>query len=65
MARRRVGETVIAKTSAERQRAFKAAQAAAGMVRFELYLSPPQQAKLKALGGSDWLRARIDRAKVK
>jgi hypothetical protein len=56
---------MTAKTPAERQRAFKAAQAAAGMVRFELYLSPAQQAKLKALGGSDWLRARIDRAKVK
>ena len=33
-------------------------------LRVEVSLTPEQAAKLAALGGQDWVRARIDRAKV-
>lgn len=33
--------------------------------RFELRLTEAQRVKLLALGGADWLRAKIDRAQIK
>jgi DNA segregation ATPase FtsK/SpoIIIE-like protein len=55
----------MAQTTAERQKAFKAAQKAAGLVRLEAYVTKDQRIKFRALGGDPWLRKKIDRAKVK
>jgi hypothetical protein len=55
----------MAQTTAERQKAFKAAQREAGMVRLEGYVTKEQRVKFFALGGWKWLRDKIDRAKVK
>ena len=52
------------KTPAERQAAFKTARRASGMVRIDVYVSAAQRAKFGLLGGSEWLRKRIDRARV-
>lgn len=52
-------------SNAERQRAFKLAQAEAGMVRLEAYITAAQRAKFRALGGDEWLRKKIDAAKIK
>lgn len=54
-----------AKTNAERQQAFKAAQKEAGYVRLEAYVTKDQRDKFRALGGDAWLRKKIDAAKVK
>lgn len=35
-----------------------------GSVRFDMRLSPEQRAKLEQLGGAQWIRERIDKAKV-
>lgn len=56
---------MTAKTTAERQRAFKAAQRAAGYVRLEAYVTREQRDKFIALGGGEWLREQIDAAKQK
>lgn len=55
---------MTAKTTTERQRAFKAAQAAAGRVRLEAYVSTEQREKFRAIGGDEWLRKQIDKAKL-
>jgi hypothetical protein len=55
----------MAQTTAERQKAFKAAQKAAGLVRLEAYVTKEQRDKFRALGGDPWLRKKIDQAKVK
>jgi hypothetical protein len=55
---------LIAKTSAQRQQAYKAAQRAAGMVRLEAYVTLEQREKFRDLGGDEWLRKAIDRAKI-
>jgi hypothetical protein len=55
----------MAQSTAERQKAFKAAQREAGMVRLEGYVTKEQRVKFFALGGWKWLRDKIDRAKVK
>jgi transcriptional/translational regulatory protein YebC/TACO1 len=55
---------MTAKTNAQRQKAYKDAQKAAGFVRLEGYVTFAQREKLKALGGDAWLRKAIDRAKV-
>jgi hypothetical protein len=55
----------MAQSTAERQKAFKAAQKAAGLVRLEAYVTKDQRIKFRALGGDPWLRKKIDRAKVK
>lgn len=52
-------------TVAERQRAFKASQKAAGLVKVEAWVTLEQREKFRELGGDEWLRKRIDAAKVK
>lgn len=52
-----------AKTSAQRQQAFKQSMKAAGYVRLEAYVTLEQREKFRALGGDKWLRKRIDAAK--
>jgi hypothetical protein len=54
----------MAQTTAERQKAFKAAQKAAGLVRLEAYVTKEQRDKFRALGGDSWLRKKIDAAKL-
>ena len=54
----------MAQSNKERQQAFKAAQAAAGRVRVEVYITKEQRDKLAALGGAEWLRQAIDAAEV-
>jgi len=54
---------MTAQTTAQRQRAFKEAQAAAGRVRVDVYITKEQREKFTALGGVEWLRKAIDRAK--
>jgi hypothetical protein len=56
---------VTAQTTAQRQKAFKAAQRAAGLVRVEFYATEAQRAKVGRLGGSAWLLKQIDKAKEK
>lgn len=56
---------MTAKTNAQRQQAFKAAQKEAGYVRLEAYVTKEQRDKFRALGGDSWLRALIDRARAK
>lgn len=53
----------MAKTTAERQRAFKEAMKEAGFVRLEAYVTKEQREKFRRLGGDDWLRKKIDKAK--
>lgn len=51
----------------ERKRAPGAGRkpvSAAGLVAVNLTVTPQQREKLKALGGSAWLRARIDEAQA-
>lgn len=55
----------MAKTTAERQADFKQAMRDAGYVRLEAYVTKEQREKFRRLGGDDWLRDRISRAKVK
>ena len=50
-----------AKTNAERQAAFRARQAEQPEVRFRC--TKAQREKLDRLGGAQWIRDRIDRAK--
>lgn len=52
-------------TVAQRQKAFKEAQKAAGFVRFEGYITKEQRKAYRELGGDAWLRKAIDRAKVR
>jgi hypothetical protein len=54
----------MAQTTAERQKAFKDAQKAAGLVRLEAYVTKEQRDKFRALGGDSWLRKKIDAAKL-
>ena len=55
-----------AQTPAQRQKSFKAAMKAAGMVRLEAYVTKEQRAKFRdKLGGDEWLRKAISRAKPK
>lgn len=55
---------MTAKPSAERQRAYREAAKKADRVRLPYYVTSIEAAKLKALGGADWLRDRINRAKL-
>jgi hypothetical protein len=55
----------MAKTVAERQKEFKEAQAAAGMVRLEAWVTKEQREKFRRLGGDEWLRKKIDATKEK
>lgn len=57
--------TSMGKTTAERQRAFKEAMKEAGFVRLEAYVTKEQREKFRQLGGDDWLRKKIDAAKVR
>ena len=52
-------------STAERQKAFKEAQRAAGMVRLEAYVTEEQREKFRAIGGDEWLRKKIDKAVLK
>lgn len=54
---------MVAQTAAERQKAFKDALKAAGFVRLESYVTAEQREKFRRLGGDEWLRNRIDKAK--
>lgn len=54
---------VSAKTTADRQRAFKESMKEAGYVRLEAYVTKEQREKFRALGGDAWLRKKIDAAK--
>lgn len=53
------------KTVAERQRSFKKAMREAGYVRLEAYVSRDQRDKFRRLGGDEWLRKKVNAAKVK
>jgi CheY-like chemotaxis protein len=53
------------KTPAERQADFKQAMKDAGYVRLEAYVTKEQREKFRQLGGDDWLRKKIEAAKVK
>lgn len=52
-------------STAERQRAFKEAMKQAGFVRLEAYVTKEQREKFRALGGDEWLRKKINAAKIK
>ena len=54
---------MTAQTTAQRQKAFKDAQRAAGLVRLEAYVTPQQRDKYKAIGATEWLQKRINAAK--
>lgn len=53
----------MAQTVAQRQRAYKESMKEAGYVRLEAYVTKEQREKFRQLGGDEWLRKRIDRAK--
>lgn len=55
----------MAQSVAERQRTFKAAMKAAGFVKLEAWVMPEQREKFRQLGGDEWLRERINKAKPK
>jgi hypothetical protein len=55
----------MAQTTAQRQRAYKESMKEAGYVRLEAYVTREQREKYRQLGGDEWLRKAIDRAKVK
>lgn len=55
----------MAQTTAQRQRAYKESMKEAGYVRLEGYVTREQREKYRQLGGDEWLRKAIDRAKVK
>ena len=54
---------MTAQTTAQRQKAFKEAKRASGLVRLEAYISAEQREKFRALGGDAWLRKKIDAVK--
>jgi hypothetical protein len=51
-------------STAERQKAFKGAMKQAGMVRLEAWVTREQRDKFRQLGGDEWLRKRINAAKL-
>jgi hypothetical protein len=53
------------KTSAQRQKSFRQTRAAEGLVRLEAYVSRELRDKFKRIGGADWLRKQLARAKDK
>jgi predicted Holliday junction resolvase-like endonuclease len=55
----------MAQSTAERQRAFKESMKEAGYVRLEAYVTREQREKFRQLGGDEWLRKKIEAAKVK
>jgi hypothetical protein len=55
-------QAMTAQTVAQRQRAYKAAQREAGLVRLEAYVTREQREKFRAIGGDEWLRKAINRA---
>lgn len=55
----------MAQSVAERQRAFKAAMKAAGFVKLEAWVTKEQREKFRQIGGGEWLRKKINAAKVK
>jgi hypothetical protein len=55
---------MTARTTAERQKAFKAAQKAAGFVRLEAYVTKDQREAFRGLGGDTWLRMVLDMSKI-
>jgi hypothetical protein len=54
----------MAQSTAERQRTFKAAMKAAGYVKLEAWVTLEQREKFRQLGGDEWLRKKIDAAKI-
>jgi hypothetical protein len=54
-----------AQTTAERQRAFKAAMKKAGYVKLEAWVTLEQREKFRRLGGDVWLRKKVDAARTK
>lgn len=55
----------MAQSVAQRQRTFKAAMKAAGYVKLEAWVTLEQREKFRQVGGDEWLRDRINRAKPK
>jgi hypothetical protein len=55
----------MAQSTADRQRAFKESMKEAGFVRLEAYVTKEQREKFRALGGDEWLRKKIDAARLK
>jgi hypothetical protein len=55
----------MAQSTADRQRAFKAAMKEAGFVRLEAYVTKEQRDKFRQIGGDEWLRKKIEAAKPK
>lgn len=53
----------MAQSVAERQRTFKAGMKAAGYVKLEAWVTLEQREKFRQIGGDEWLRERINRAK--
>lgn len=54
----------MAKTLAQRQADFRKAMKDAGFVLLTSYVTKEQRDKFRQLGGDEWLRKRIDRAKL-
>jgi hypothetical protein len=54
----------MAQSTAQRQRAYKQSMKEAGYVRLDAYVTKDQREKFRDLGGDEWLRKAIDRAKI-
>jgi hypothetical protein len=54
----------MAKTTAERQADFKRSMKEAGYVKLEAWVTKEQRDKFRQIGGDEWLRKRIDAAKL-
>ena len=55
----------MAKTVAQRQADFKRSMKEAGYVKLEAWVTLEQREKFRQIGGDEWLRERIKKAKPK